>query len=112
MRHWAEGVARAHLEGRGWVCRAVNAHVRGGELDLVMMEGSMLVGVEVRQRRGDGMGGAAESLTPRKLRRLRRSLQRFALRAYGRVDVQMRIDAVLIRGTRTRHQLRHLRDVA
>jgi putative endonuclease len=111
VRHWAEEVARRHLEARGFASLAANAVVRGGELDLVMRDGRTVVAVEVRQRAHDRYGSAAESLRPGKLRRLRRSLARWA-EAQGAGPVPLRIDAVLIDGSRAAFRIEHLRDVA
>lgn len=112
MRHWAEGAARAWLEARGWTLLDANAVVRGGELDLVMRQGRTLVFVEVRQRRAGRFGDAAESLTPAKRARLRRAARRWAHARYGRVDLPMRIDAVLVRGAAPRHAIEHLENIA
>lgn len=46
-----EAAARAQLEQAGLRLVAGNANYRGGELDLVMRDGPMLVFVEVRYRR-------------------------------------------------------------
>lgn len=112
MRHWAEAVVRDHLVGRGWRLLDANAVVRGGELDLVMRDGPVTVAVEVRQRATSRYGSPAESLRPGKLRRLRRALRLWAVRQYGRDDVPLRIDAVLVLGTEAHHRIEHLEDVA
>lgn len=112
MRHWAEEVARRHLERRGWRTLDVNAVVRGGELDLVMRDARTVVAVEVRQRRDDRFGDAAESLRPAKLARLRRALRLWAAMHVSDGDPPLRIDAVLVRGSEARHVLEHLEDVA
>lgn len=111
MRHWAEGSARAFLERRGWRFEAANVTARGGELDLVMRDGVTLVAVEVRQRTDPRMGGPGASLTPGKLRRVRRTLLLYALRTYGDADRPLRIDAVLVTGGPRRPQMRHVPDV-
>lgn len=112
MRHWAEAVASDHLKRRGWRLLDANAVVRGGELDLVMRDGSLIIAVEVRQRATSRYGSPAESLRPDKLRRLRRALRLWALGRYGRDDVPLRIDAVLVRGTEAHHDVEHLENVA
>jgi putative endonuclease len=56
------GKSRAAAARRNYRCR-------GGEIDLVMLEGSTLVLVEVRLRTAGGFGGAAASVGPRKQRR-------------------------------------------
>ncbi len=50
--------------------RCANVAVRGGELDLIMRDGTTWVFVEVRYRRNDAFGGAAASVTFRKQQRL------------------------------------------
>lgn len=112
MRHWAEEVARRHLQRRGWRLLAANAVVRGGELDLVMRDGAVVVAVEVRQRAGDRYGSAAESLRADKRRRLRRALRLWALAHLGGPEPPLRVDAVLIQGDRDRFRLEHVEDVA
>jgi len=107
--HWAEALARAALERRGWTTVAANARVPGGELDLVMHDGASLVFVEVRQRAGAGHGGAAESLVARKRARVRRAAALWLAR-HGGDDRPVRFDAVLVDGDARRPRLRHVRD--
>ena len=45
---------------------------KGGEIDLIMARGDDIAFVEVKTRTGDGYGGLAHAVTPRKVRRLRR----------------------------------------
>lgn len=49
-----------------------NFRVKGGEIDLIMQDGSVLVFIEVRKRApgAEQFGGAAASVTPAKQRRL------------------------------------------
>lgn len=49
---------------------ARNWHCRGGELDLIMLDGSELVFVEVRYRKSLLYGGALESITPAKQQKI------------------------------------------
>ena len=107
--HWAEALARAALERRGWRTVAANARVPGGELDLVMHDGRSLVFVEVRQRRGEEQGGAAESLVARKRARVRRAAALWLAR-HGGDDRPVRFDAVLVDGDHRAPRLRLVRD--
>lgn len=107
--HWAEALARTALERRGWTTVAANARVPGGELDLVMHDGRTLVFVEVRQRRADEQGGAAESLVARKRARVRRAAALWLAR-HGGDDRPVRFDAVLVGGDRHAPRLRLVRD--
>ena len=47
-----------------------NFRCKGGEIDLIMQDGSTLVFVEVRKRADQRHGGAAASVTPAKQARL------------------------------------------
>ncbi|WP_410013381.1 YraN family protein [Sodalis sp. C49] len=66
----AEYLARRYLESAGMRFVAANMRVRGGEIDLIMRESRAWVFVEVRYRRNNAFGSAAESVTLRKQRRL------------------------------------------
>ena len=54
-----------------------NYRVRGGEIDLVMAQGEALVFVEVRARRSDRWGSAAETVTGAKRKRLLLAAQHY-----------------------------------
>lgn len=66
----AEALAAAYLERQGLRVVDRNYRCRQGEIDLVCRDGATLVFVEVRLRRSAGFGGAAESITCRKQRRI------------------------------------------
>jgi putative endonuclease len=59
----AESAAARHLERLGYRIMAANFRAKGGELDLVALDGEVLAIVEVRYRRTDRYGGAAASIT-------------------------------------------------
>lgn len=90
----AEALAAQFLQARGIRIVERNYRCRGGEIDIIAREGSTLVFVEVRLRRGNAFGGAAASITPAKRRRLG-----FAARHYlGRLgrEPPCRFDAILL----------------
>ena len=58
--------ARRWLESQGLHFIAANVRERGGEIDLIMRDGSVTVFVEVRYRRSANYGDAASSVTPQK----------------------------------------------
>lgn len=65
-----EKKACRYLESRGLQFIAANVYVRGGEIDLIMRHHQVIVFVEVRFRRNDTFGSAAESITARKQKHL------------------------------------------
>lgn len=69
----AEDYATFHLRHAGYRIVARNQAFRCGELDIVAYDGDILCFVEVRHRSDEQYGGATESITPRKQRRLIRA---------------------------------------
>ena len=69
---YGENVATRWVQDAGW--RVLDRNWRGpdGELDIVALDGTALVTVEVKTRRGVGYGFPAEAVTARKVARLRR----------------------------------------
>jgi putative endonuclease len=86
----AELLRRAGLRilARNWRCRH-------GEIDLVADDGGTLVFAEVRLRRSDLYGGAAESVTRAKRARL---LAAARLYLAGRKEPNCRFDVLLLEG--------------
>lgn len=66
----AEEAACKFLLDKGLKLIHRNYRCRGGELDLVMLDGKTLALIEVRYRASDDFGGAGASVTWRKQRRL------------------------------------------
>lgn len=79
----AEGAAARWLESAGWRLLARRYRsAAGGEVDLVMLDGSsVLVGVEVRARRSTRTGAPIETVDARRAARIARSLVAFAMEA-------------------------------
>src|SRR5438093_5149297 len=70
----AEEAVASRLRRRGWQILARNARTRFGEIDLVALEGDVLVFVEVKAGRVNGSGGPARpvlAVGPAKQRRIR-----------------------------------------
>lgn len=65
-----EDLACRELSGRGYAILARRYRSRFGEIDIVCRDGDAIVFVEVRARKTARAGRAAESLVPRKRRRL------------------------------------------
>jgi putative endonuclease len=69
----AETAAAHHLERIGYQILQNNFRARGGELDVVAIDGAALAIVEVRYRASDRFGGGAASITSDKRRRIIRA---------------------------------------
>jgi putative endonuclease len=70
MGDFAERVARAHLESKGFAIVGTNFRVRQGEIDIVARQDDLLVLVEVKARRSSALGPAVDGISQRKARRL------------------------------------------
>jgi putative endonuclease len=75
---------------RNWSCRF-------GEIDLICQQEDIWVFIEVKYRRSKNFGGALESISPAKCRKLNMSIQTF-LQRYELNDVPCRVDALLWEG--------------
>lgn len=65
-----EAVAEKHLSSCGLVIIERNFLVKGGEIDLIMRDGTTIVFVEVRYRKSQAYGHAAETVTRSKMQKL------------------------------------------
>jgi putative endonuclease len=94
----AEHRAREHLEAAGHSVIAANYHCRGGELDLVTLDGEQLVFVEVRAREDTDFGRPEATVDWRKRKRLLLAARHFLSRhpAHGRRVA--RFDVVAVTG--------------
>jgi len=90
----AEDAALGFLLSQGLRLQQRNYHCRLGEIDLILLDGATLVFVEVRMRRSQAFGGAAESITPRKRGRLLAAARHYL--ATQRSTPACRFDAVLM----------------
>ena len=107
-----EEVAALFLEHRGYRVLARNQRTPLGELDLVCLDGSEVVVVEVKARAGNEYGTALESIGPRKGARLRGSaLWWLADRRF--LPCRVRFDAVAVDldGRGMPRTVLHLKDV-
>ncbi len=90
----AEDRALRFLLGQGLRLMQRNYACRLGEIDLILLDGETVVFVEVRMRSTRSFGGAAESITARKRRRLIAAARHYLSRQL--TIPACRFDAVLI----------------
>lgn len=92
---YGEGVAMRHLVEAGMVLLDRNWRCPEGELDLVLREGNVLVGCEVKTRTSDVCGSAHEAVDDTKLARLHVLVWRWA-EAHEVRPVDIRVDLVAV----------------
>ncbi|WP_425267175.1 YraN family protein [Buttiauxella warmboldiae] len=94
-----ESEARRFLERKGLRFIAANVHSRGGEIDLIMQHGGVIVFIEVRYRRSSLFGDAATSVTRRKQHKLLQAASYWLARTSGSFDtVDCRFDVLAFTG--------------
>ena len=93
--HQGEELAASFLATKGFSILHRNWRCKSGELDIIAEVGVTLVFVEVRTRRGNRFGTAAESITPAKQARLVELAQTF-LQETNSSPLSWRIDVVTI----------------
>lgn len=94
----AEDAALRLLERRGLKLVARNARFRGGELDLVMRDGAVLVIVEVRARSASRFASAVESVDARKRQKIMLATQLFIAAHPEHAERSLRFDVVAYDG--------------
>ena len=95
LGQFGERVAAAHLEAEGYRIVERNFRCREGEIDIIVAKARSLVFVEVRTRRGDAMGEAADSLTPLKGARITAAAEAYCQRRDD-LPPERRIDVITI----------------
>ncbi len=94
---------------RGYELIERNYRTRHGEIDLVMRQGTTLVFVEVKLRRGTGFGGPLEAVTTRKQDTLRSLAQLYLSEREPTFDA-VRFDVVGILAGTGKNRLQHVED--
>jgi putative endonuclease len=91
-----EAFVAGRLERAGYRILDRNWRVRGGELDLVALDGETLVFVEVKVRSGGSYTTAEDSLDWRQLNRLMVAAERYVQQHEEHYDRVWRVDLVAV----------------
>jgi len=94
----AEQQACDYLQRQGLSLVASNYSCRFGEIDLIMRDNDYLVFVEVKARKSNTFGGALESVTLNKQRKLIKSAEYYQCLNPGQNQSPMRFDVVILQG--------------
>ena len=103
----AEDRACRHLEGLGCAIVERNFRTKGGEIDIVVREGDVLVFVEVRSREDAGFGTPEESVPPAKRRRIVAAARHYLPKVPPSSWREARFDVIAIEGSGDAAGLRH-----
>ena len=94
----AESLAFEYLRDHGLTPVARNFRSRGGEIDLIMLDGECLTFIEVRSRRSSQFASPSTTVDARKQRKLIGTAAMFVARHHRFADYTMRFDVVSIEG--------------
>ncbi|MDY0189755.1 MAG: YraN family protein [Desulfuromonas sp.] len=103
-----EELAVRYLKRRLYRIVATNYRWRGGEIDIIAQRGGILSFVEVKTRRGQPCGTAAEAVTARKQQQIIRTAQRYL--AQTPVQLQPRFDVIAIQMEGDKPRIEHIVD--
>jgi putative endonuclease len=103
-----ERAAAAFLRERGYHVLEHNFRCRGGEIDLIALDGGTLVFVEVKLRRTLSRGAPIEAVTALKQGRIRRAAQTY-LAFSGQVFPRIRFDVISLQLTAARSEITHFK---
>ena len=93
LGRYGETLAARYLEDRGLAVVERNWRCEHGEIDIVALDGDVLVVCEVKTRRGTAFGDPVEAVTVGKALRLRRLAASY-LSAHGGHRGPVRVDVV------------------
>jgi len=88
-----ESEAARYLASQGLKLLCRNFSSRHGEIDLIMRDSNTLVFVEVRYRRSEHFGGALNSVTPTKQKKIRLTAALY-LQAHPKLQCSCRFDVI------------------
>jgi putative endonuclease len=94
----AEQLAFDYLLDRNLLPVARNFHCRGGEIDLIMLDGDCLTYVEVRYRASTSFAPASHTVDRHKQRKIIRTAAMFIARNHRFSTYTMRFDVVAVEG--------------
>lgn len=103
-----EDRAAAYLMARGYTIRDRNWRLGHKEIDIIAQKDGVLAIVEVKARRNDRFGDAADAVTDRKIRNLVQAANAYV--RYHRLDFAVRFDLVTITGEPGNQTIEHIED--
>ena len=106
----AEAAAEKYLLRQGLSCLTRNYRCKAGEIDLLMLDADILVFIEVRYRSSCSFGSAAESITPGKIQRIRKTAEHFLQTHSSYALLYQRFDVIAITEPSTEQEILWIKD--
>jgi putative endonuclease len=106
---YGEDLAVTFLQNLGYKIIGRNYLIRGGEIDIVALDGPTTVIVEVKLRTGKDYGLAIESITPSKLRSIIKTARFYSFEKV--VKGPLRIDLIAIDIKMGKPEIEHTKNI-
>ena len=90
---YGEQLAVEYLKKHGYKLLDQNFRIRGGEIDIIALDGNTVAFIEVKTRRSSEFGTPLEAITPWKIRSLIKTAN-FYMMKHPNLPEAMRLDAV------------------
>lgn len=103
-----EELARKHLRNKGYQIQEVNWHYGREEIDIIALDGEMLVIVEVKTRATADFGEPEFAVNRRKQRILVKAAEAYILEKD--LDIETRFDIISVIVTPKQKHLHHIED--
>ncbi len=103
-----EEMARKHLRNKGYQIQEVNWHYGREEIDIIALDGEMLVIVEVKTRATADFGEPEFAVNRRKQRILVKAAEAYILEKD--LDIETRFDIISVIVTPKQKHLHHIED--
>ena len=108
---WGEQCAEEYLRSKGYVILERDWKSGHRDLDIIALDGAVLVFVEVKTRRTRVFGEPEEAIDYRKIQSLQQAINHYI--KYRRINSSVRFDIISIVGTTdSEPELDHIKDVA
>lgn len=107
---YGEELAERFLINKGYKILDRNFRCRRGEIDIIAMDGNILVFIEVKTRRNQKFGLPCEAITSKKLKHLKNAVSYYMMTSSGQ-QYDMRIDVIeilIIDGNKFIHHLENV----
>jgi putative endonuclease len=95
LGQFGETLAAKYLARKGYRIIEQNFRIRGGEIDIIAVDGNTLVYIEVKTRTGNQFGYPEEAVTPQKIKFLERAAKFYRLKRKNLPDLE-RIDVLAL----------------
>ncbi|PHN04806.1 YraN family protein [Flavilitoribacter nigricans] len=109
LGNWGESLAVSLLREKGWTVLETNWRYQRAEVDVIAMDGDILVFVEVKTRTSEYFGPPETFVTPQKEKLLVRAAHAYMQQIDHQWEIRFDVISVVSR-SREDYEIRHLPD--